>query len=1375
MKKIMMFLVCLIPFVLIFTIQITTTIVRKTTYVAVEKVSFELDYKEIIKDSDEPVYLDFSAKILPIVATNKNVIYSSSDESIATVDENGLISFIGFGEVTITAMSSESNLISDSCVFYVTDNKPHFIKLLNYPTTMDVNDVFYIRTEIIPKEALNKTVTYSSSNPDVLSVTPTGKLVAKSKGKSTITITTINDVKTEFEVDVLVPVSRIEIDESSYNSVVGKNRIKLPKINVYPVNASNVNISYASKNPDIAEIEDGFIVFKKSGRAIFVATSEDGGYQDEWSIYYTGGYVISAQFKNEYKQISDSYQKDKVLVNLLDTITYDPSDADISSNIIFESLNENVVKVVDNKLVVVGGGKAQVKLTATTENAPIIDSISVSISRDASEIVAEDYTSEEPVFKLNYSILPADHTNNISFLLGSNIATITNDGIISFVQQGLVAVTISANGSVQKTIIVSFIKSETEHITLTKTAEQVNVDYLDEFDFLFDVSLNLGVVSYSGFDGNILCYDSESGLFTALKGGETQVIANSDNGSVTINVKVYRAVENFELLTSDVVINGSETVVTAKKQIQFNCNVYPNDATNKLISFEVSDEDIATISTDGLLIFNKAGLVTITAKTSNNIEKKVTINSTFGLPESFELKQSSVVLSDINETFKIEISDNIKPADVDKSKLTPSFVVYNSLIASVDENGLVTALSKGSTTIAVQIGSTIKQFNVEVQVKAKQIKIYYKENEFLGGSIIGSTINLTSKVFPENANNQLVSWNIIEGDDIASVNGNGLVSWTGFGSIKVKAFVAGTDVACEIMITRKNVSNLSIFDKNDNDISPVLGNIKVIEIEPTDTENVILRVGIDEAEFIDPENFDYDSINVSYEKDEELTINSINNLGNGYYQIDKTINQNKILCVTITFSVDDVEASVKIQYNNLQGITLELKNEDDVLFGLEGKRVFATRNYDASTDTTNSNFKVKYTRKPADNSDKLYWFVDRYDIASISEDGILSVNPEIIRTETKITVVVSNKSNPNDENAITASYTYTFAGDERNAVNIYNQDDFNWALNSQWGMALQTSLGTSEDNTGETYSELTHMDYNYDSSSKTYSVYGKIWGNGHTLNFNFKSGIDISFYYNVRNTTIKGGNFSEDKDYNNVISLSGHATFEYNRFQQMEKVWTWSADGTVTVRNCLFKHASKVGLQIGAESIGITYLENTIFYDVAQAAIDYQSGKLYIKGIFDVYNFTSPDDFSVDISNLFSGSTAKTMIKKAYQSSEFERFVYKGNSSKVEDWQANVAIVMLPQMDGLTLASEPKQSEVWFWNEDKQDFVEISAGVESETGLNYERVSYDYQSGLPKKSHMVYMVLTPYNSSSDIQPNTVLNEAGESKIYSAEKKQVLGK
>ena len=79
MKKFMIFIIALIPFVLIMTLQFTTTIIEDTKYVAVEELLFTDKEVTIEKLTYEDVIISYPAQINPTGASYKDVVYTSSN------------------------------------------------------------------------------------------------------------------------------------------------------------------------------------------------------------------------------------------------------------------------------------------------------------------------------------------------------------------------------------------------------------------------------------------------------------------------------------------------------------------------------------------------------------------------------------------------------------------------------------------------------------------------------------------------------------------------------------------------------------------------------------------------------------------------------------------------------------------------------------------------------------------------------------------------------------------------------------------------------------------------------------------------------------------------------------------------------------------------------------------------------------------------------------------------------------------------------------------------------------------------------------------------------------------------------------------------
>ena len=124
MKKLLVFLMIAIPLVVILVVNLTVNVVTGLVSVSVDSIS--LNTNEIKAMIDEVFTLE--ASILPKNATNKDIIWQSTDESVAKVDLNGNVSFVGFGNGYITATTVDGNKRA-SCYFYVTDTEVHQVVL----------------------------------------------------------------------------------------------------------------------------------------------------------------------------------------------------------------------------------------------------------------------------------------------------------------------------------------------------------------------------------------------------------------------------------------------------------------------------------------------------------------------------------------------------------------------------------------------------------------------------------------------------------------------------------------------------------------------------------------------------------------------------------------------------------------------------------------------------------------------------------------------------------------------------------------------------------------------------------------------------------------------------------------------------------------------------------------------------------------------------------------------------------------------------------------------------------------------------------------------------------------------------------------------
>lgn len=157
---------------------------------------------------DINVSKQIKAYVRPTTAKNTNVIWSSSDNNIATVSTTGLVKGVNYGSCTITAITEEGNFKSVCQVTIQKSNENEIkvtgIQVLNSNISLDIDEEEYIIPNILPNNATNQNVTYVSSSPMIATVDNTGKVTGVNYGVCEIKV---------------IPVDNVEISARCYISI----------------------------------------------------------------------------------------------------------------------------------------------------------------------------------------------------------------------------------------------------------------------------------------------------------------------------------------------------------------------------------------------------------------------------------------------------------------------------------------------------------------------------------------------------------------------------------------------------------------------------------------------------------------------------------------------------------------------------------------------------------------------------------------------------------------------------------------------------------------------------------------------------------------------------------------------------------------------------------------------------------------------------------------------------------------------------------------------------------------------------------------------------------------------------------------------------
>lgn len=570
-----------------------------------------------IKLSDTNLTLRPSAKhqlyatIMPENATNKNIIWRTSDDTIASVDENGLVTVKTTGRVVITAVSAEDEKIKATCeinsIIPVTG-----INIKNKTIYMNVGGTDKIDYEILPANANDKKVTFTSTNPSVATVDANGNLKGINQGMAVILVRTDSGHLEYATVFVTQQATDIIIDAKDVFLKSGQTYDV--KVTYIPAGSASTRILWESTNLNVVTVDqNGKLTAKDPGTAIVIARTETGrtAFINVHVVKGLTGITITPLEKELF--IGEEFQYN---------LTFIPADAThqgvkwTSSNTSVASIDEATGKVKALK-----AGSTIITAISTEGNHKVIAMLTV---KELATTIELNHTSYRlglnTTFTLEATIASSVSNQKIRWTSSNpSVATVNQNGKVTGKKLGKATITaIAQDGSlVSASCNVEVVRKATK-ITMNKPFVSLSTGKSETLKTIITPkNTTYKGVKWSSSDESIVAVDA-NGRITGIQIGRaviTATIKDDPSMKAVANVEVVKyeppKKPEHKPITSITVPNQKITMLKGEK-VSVKAAVRPVD-TSEGYSWSSNSNSIATVNKKtGMITAKSTGVATIT-------------------------------------------------------------------------------------------------------------------------------------------------------------------------------------------------------------------------------------------------------------------------------------------------------------------------------------------------------------------------------------------------------------------------------------------------------------------------------------------------------------------------------------------------------------------------------------------------------------------------------------------------------------------------------------------------------------------------------------------------------------------------------------------
>lgn len=665
---------------------------------------------------------------------------------------------------------------------------------------------------LVPADA-NGTITWSTSDSSVATVSSDGTVTAVKNGTATVTAK-CGDLSAQTKVTVINPLKAITITGTTHS--IKKGQTTQLGLTYDPADTTDsVAATWTSSNTSVATVsKTGLVTALKDGSTTIKATVGN----------VSSTYDIAVK---EVKLIGIKMEE-KALIHKGDTkaltVEYTPADTTDDKTVAWSS-SDSTVASVDNNGIVTAVKPGSAVITAKVGNYQA--TCAVTVDAPLKEIVPEkaiiDMVKKQTA-NIAYSVVPADTTDSKDVTYTSSdetVATVNSDGKVTAKKAGQATVTITGANGIKATVTVNVSEIPVNEVVLSAQDEIIEAGAKKAITATLKPENNTDDnqgVTWTTSDEKIakVIVDNEDSHKATIEGvaaGSAVITATAANGTkAECTVKVPKHITSITLPGAVELTRGASTTL--------NVTIAPADTDDDTeVTWKSSDSDVVKVDEKtGMVYAVKAGKADVTATTKavdNATAKPFTATTTVTVKENnmtdeigkklaFDEFDDLLIGQKDNANNYFNLSDLIKENNI-TDNINVEFASSDKAVATIDNDGNVFGLKAGKTTITATVtaiaGDGSKNvYTAEGELTVKAIPLNsIAFDKVIKEMKLGATDTLSIIYNPQNTTDTKdVTW-ISSNPSVISVE-NGKLTANAVGTADITAKVGDKTVTCTITV-----------------------------------------------------------------------------------------------------------------------------------------------------------------------------------------------------------------------------------------------------------------------------------------------------------------------------------------------------------------------------------------------------------------------------------------------------------------------------------------------------------------------------------------------------------------------------------------------